>query len=68
VEQLNRVTEAKLIDFTQRFTEPPSRSTIEEYLNRELVQFQDENNVPIMRVNIPIAIHVHPDKPKGVHV
>jgi hypothetical protein len=68
VEQLNRVTEAKLITYTQSFTDPPSRLTIEDFLNRELVQFQNENNVLVLRVSVPIAIHIHPDKPKGVNV
>jgi hypothetical protein len=67
-EQLNRVTEAKLIMYTQRFATPPSRLDIQDCLNRELVQFQDENNVSVFRVDVPITIHVHPDKPKGVYV
>lgn len=68
VEQLNRVTEAKLITYTQDFAEPPSRLEIEKYLNHQLVQFQDENDVRVLRVSVPIVIHVHPDKPRGVHV
>jgi len=68
VEQLNRVTEAKLVVFTQLLTEPPSRLAIQEYLNRELVQFQDDNHVDVLRVQVPLAVHVHPDKPKGVNV
>jgi hypothetical protein len=68
VEQLNRVTEAKLITFTQSFGDPPSRLELEDFLNRELVQFQNENSVPVLRANVPIAIHIHPDKPKGVNV
>jgi len=65
---LNRVTEAKLVVFTQLLTEPPSRLAIQEYLNRELVQFQDDNHVDVLRVQVPLAVHVHPDKPKGVNV
>jgi len=68
VEQLNRVTEAKLVVFTQLLTEPPSRLVIQEYLNRELVQFQDDNHVDVLRVQVPLAVHIHPDKPKGVNV
>jgi|SRR5580704_7223689 hypothetical protein len=68
VEQLNRVTEAKLVVFTQLLAEPPSRLAIQEYLNRELVQFQDDNHVDVLRVQVPLAVHVHPDKPKGVNV
>ena len=68
VEQLNRVTDVKLVVYAQESSAPPSRLQIEEYLNRELAQFQEENNIPVMRVNVPIAIHVHPDKPKAVHV
>jgi hypothetical protein len=68
VEQLNRVTEAKLVVFTQLLTEPPSRLVIQDYLNRELVQFQDDNHVDVLRVQVPLAVHVHPDKPKGVNV
>jgi hypothetical protein len=69
VEQLNRVAEVKLITYTQRFDAPPSAGEIEEYLNRELVQFQDENAVPILRVAVPFTIPVPPsDKPKGVNV
>lgn len=68
VENLNRITETKLVMYTQSFEQPPSRMEIEDFLNRELVQFQDENDISIMRVTVPIAIHVHPDKPKSVHV
>jgi hypothetical protein len=68
VEQLNRVTEAKLITYTQSFEDPPSRLELEDFLNRELVQFQNENSVPVLRASVPIAIHIHPDKPKGVNV
>ena len=68
VEQLNRVTEAKLITHTQEFAEPLSRFEIEDYLSRQLVQFQEENDVRVLRVTVPIAIHVHPDKPRGVNV
>lgn len=68
VEQLNRITEAKLVRYTQRFTDPPSHLEIEDYLSRELAQFQDENNVPVLRLSVPIAIHVTPDKPRGVNV
>jgi Ca2+/Na+ antiporter len=69
VENLNRITEAKLIIYTQPFTEPPSREDLEEFLNRALVQFQDENNISVMRVNVPIAIRVQaPEKPKSVNV
>jgi hypothetical protein len=68
VEQLNRVAEAKLIVYTQEFFAPPSRLDIEGVLNRELVRFQNENEVPVLRVQVPIAIHVHPDKSEGVNV
>lgn len=68
VEQLNRVTEAKLVMYAERFTDPPSKTEIREHLHLELAQFQNENNVPVLRVDIPIAIHVHPEKPKGVNV
>jgi len=68
VEQLNRVTEAKLVVFAQQRTEPPGRLEIEDYLNRALVQFQDDNHVDVLRVQVPLAIHIHPDKPKGVNV
>jgi hypothetical protein len=68
VENLNRITESKLVIYTQTFEKPPSRLELQDFLNHELVQFQDENNISIMRVIVPIAIHVHPDKPKGVHV
>ena len=69
VEQLNRVTEAKLIPYTHQFTEPPTRHQLEGYLQVELAQFQDENHVSVLRVNVPLVIHVHPDKPpKEVHV
>jgi len=67
-QNLNRVTEAKLVIYTQVLAEPPSRLNLEEYLNYELTQFQDENRISVMRVTVPIAIHVHPDKPKGVNV
>lgn len=68
VEQLNRVTEVKLVTHTQQFSVPPPKEQVEHYLQTELVQFQNENSVSILRVNVPLIIHVHPDKPKGVHV
>jgi hypothetical protein len=68
VQNLNRVTEAKLVIYSQALTELPSRRDIEEHLNYELAQFQDENQISVMRIAVPIAIHVHPDKPKGTHV
>jgi hypothetical protein len=68
VKQLNRVIEVKLITYVQQFTEPPSRLAIEDHLNHELVRFQDENKIAVLRVEVPIAIHVDPEKPRGVNV
>ena len=68
VKQLNRVIEVKLITYVQQFTEPPSRLAIEDHLKHELVRFQDENKVAVLRVEVPIAIHVDPEKPRGVNV
>lgn len=68
VEQLNRVTENLLIHLCLRFTTPPSTQQIQDYLETYLVQFQDENHLAVLRLNVPLAVHKHPDKPKSVHV
>jgi hypothetical protein len=68
VEQLNRVTEAKLIPYIQPFVDPPNRLQIQDFLNEALVRFQDENQVAVLRVEVPIAIHIRPDKPRIVNV
>jgi hypothetical protein len=65
VTQLNRVTEAKLMTYVQNFTEPPPLSSIEDHLNTVLVQFQNENKIPVLRVNVILVVHKHPDKPEG---
>ncbi len=67
VEQLNRVTEASLISFCRTFTSPPSESRVEDHLQRDLVRFQNENNVAVLRVNVPI-IDPPPEQPKNTYV
>lgn len=68
VEQLNRVTEAKLFVYTQQFSEPPDRPRIEDYLREALVQLQDENNISVLRIEVPIIIPIAPGRPRGVNV
>jgi hypothetical protein len=67
-EQLNRITENILVPFCLPLSKPPVASQIEEHLQTRLVQFQDENNIPVLRVNVPIVFHVRPEKKKVVDV
>jgi len=68
VEQLNRITETIMLRFVVTKSEPPKREEIEDLLETCLVQFQDERQIPILRVLVASNIHVTPEKPKGVNV
>lgn len=58
IEQLNRVTEKELLIFTGSKAKPPSVSELENHLHLSLVQFQNENVVAVLRVEICANIHL----------
>lgn len=69
MEQLNRVTENLLIPFVFQLTKPPSPGDVEEHLHVNLVRFQNECNLPVLRVNVPLILHSPAVPPKkSVHV
>ena len=68
VEQLNRVAETILMRFVAPMTDPPTRSEIEDHLEINLLQFQNEKQIAVLRLKVATNIHVHPTKPKDVHV
>jgi hypothetical protein len=68
VEQLNRITETLLLRFVVTKREPPTAAEIEDHLKIMLVQFQDERQIPILRLLVAANIHVTPEKSKGIHV
>lgn len=69
IEQLNRVTENILTPFCLRCPALPDPSVVQDHLHKELVTFQDENCVPVLKVNVPIILPVQPPpQPKAVYV
>ena len=68
VEQLNRVTETLLVRFVAPMTDPPTRSEIEDHLEINLLQFQNEKRIPVLRLKVATNIHISAAKPKGVNV
>jgi hypothetical protein len=69
MEQLNRVTENILTPFCLRCPKLPEESVVEEQLHKALVTFQNENCIPVLKVNVPIILPVEPPpKPKAVYV
>lgn len=51
-EELDRVTHKELLLFIKGHLKRPSDDEIRRHLHWELVSFQDENNIPILRVEI----------------
>jgi hypothetical protein len=68
LEQLNRVTENLLIHFSLSCKEPPQQEAVAQYLRQSLVQFQNENNLSVLRLNVPLLFPVAPDRPTGINV
>jgi hypothetical protein len=68
VEQLNRVTETILLRFAAAKATPPTAQEIENHLETNLVQFQNEKQIAVLRLKVATNIHILPDKPKGIHV
>jgi hypothetical protein len=66
--QLFLITENLLVNFSQQFKDPPTKEAIEDYLRTKLVQFQDETNLPVLRLNIPISLRIPPtpEKPRNL--
>lgn len=55
---MSRVVKAKLIMFTQQLANMPERDTVKDFLETDLVQFQDENKISVLRVDVPLIIPV----------
>jgi len=69
IEQLNRVTENILTPFCLRCPTLPDESVVQEHLHKELVTFQNENFVSVLKVNVPIILPIQPPpQPKTVYV
>jgi len=68
IDQLNRVTENLIIPFCYKRTTPPTPLEVQNYLHLNLVDFQNEYCISVLRVNVPIILHKTPDKPQGVNV
>jgi hypothetical protein len=63
--QLDTVTEKEFLIFCATKANPPSAKEIEDQLCTRLVSFQDENQIPVLRVEVSLHIHVPAPKPKG---
>jgi hypothetical protein len=63
--QLDTVTEKEFLIFCATKASPPSGKDVEDYLCRRLVSFQDENQIPVLRVEVSLHIHIPAPKPKG---
>ncbi len=63
-ESLNRMTEAILLRFAATMQTPPNAKEIEDHLETSLVQFQDENQIAVLRVQV--LTHIHIPKKKRV--
>ncbi len=63
--QLDTVTEKEFLIFVATKTTPPSAQEIENHLCSRLVTFQDENQIPVLRVEVSLHIHIPSQKPKG---
>lgn len=58
IEQLNRVTEKEMLLFVGPRNIPPSGSEVQNQLHIALVQFQHENQIQILRVEVPMNVHI----------
>jgi hypothetical protein len=63
--QLDTVTEKEFLIFCAAKASPPSAKEIEDRLCTRLVSFQDENQIPVLRVEVSLHIHIPAPKPKG---
>jgi len=58
---LFEVSENLLERYSQQFKEPPAKEAIEEYLQINLVRFQDENDLSYLSLNVPTSFRIMPD-------
>ena len=56
-DNLNRITEAILLRFARDRGTPPTPREIEDHLETALVQFQNENQIPVLRVQVITNAH-----------
>ena len=63
--QLDTVTEKEFLIFCATKPSPPSAKEIEDHLCTRLVSFQDENQIPVLRVEVSLHLHIPAPKPKG---
>jgi hypothetical protein len=70
-DELDRITHKELLLFMKRHSKRPSDDEIREHLHWELVSFQDENDIPILRVDITATERPNTDpspSPGGIYV
>jgi hypothetical protein len=68
MEELNRLTENILIRFCKPLDKPPPEAALQDHLSHELVRFQDENKVAVLRIDVPLVIVVPPERTRSVNV
>jgi hypothetical protein len=64
-QQLNTVTEKEFLIFVGTKSSPPTGEELQDHLAKKLLSFQDENQIPFLRVEVSLHIHIPSAKPKG---
>jgi hypothetical protein len=64
-QQLDTFTEKEFLIFVARKLTPPTAEEIQNHLSKKLLPFQDENQIPVLRVEVSLHIHIPSPKPKG---
>jgi hypothetical protein len=64
-QQLDTFTEKEFLIFVATKTVPPTAAEIQDHLAKRLRPFQDENQIPFLRVEVSLHIHIAAPKPKG---
>ena len=64
-QQLDTFTEKEFLIFVATKTKPPTAEELQNHLSKKLRPFQDENQIPFLRVEISLHIHIPAQKPKG---
>lgn len=70
-EQLKRFAEKEILIFTAPLKGPPTAAQIQDHLHQRLLRFQDENLIPVLRVEVSMNIHNKPIQPppaQGLYV
>jgi len=66
IEQLNRITEGIILRFVAAKSKPVTGIELEEHLRTNLVQFQDENKLSVLRLQV--VTHVHAPAKRSLSV